>query len=73
MNKTFCILPFVHIAADPDGSIKPCCTSFDKIKKENTNTDKKKKEKAELSERLNTILHVNFIYQKLLVCYLWKQ
>jgi MoaA/NifB/PqqE/SkfB family radical SAM enzyme len=35
MNKTFCILPFVHIAADPDGSIKPCCTSFDKIKKEN--------------------------------------
>jgi MoaA/NifB/PqqE/SkfB family radical SAM enzyme len=35
MNKTFCILPFVHIAADPDGSVKPCCTSFDKIKKEN--------------------------------------
>lgn len=28
MNKsTFCILPFKHLYADPDGKIKPCCIS----------------------------------------------
>lgn len=32
-NKSFCVLPFIHLAADPDGSVKPCCISFDKIKK----------------------------------------
>lgn len=32
-NKSFCVLPWVNITTDPDGSIKPCCTSSDFIKK----------------------------------------
>ena len=24
-NKRFCVLPWIHVATDPDGSIKPCC------------------------------------------------
>ena len=34
-NKSFCALAWVHVAADTDGSIKPCCVSTDFIKKEN--------------------------------------
>lgn len=34
-NKTFCVLPWIHIATRPDGTIKPCCVSTDIIKKEN--------------------------------------
>lgn len=30
---TYCVLPWLHIATDPDGSIKPCCISTDHIKK----------------------------------------
>lgn len=26
-SKTFCVLPFIHIATDPDGITKPCCIS----------------------------------------------
>jgi len=33
MNKTYCVLPWVSIAVDPDGSVKPCCISLDSIKK----------------------------------------
>jgi len=33
MNKSFCILPWNSIATNPDGSIKPCCISTDRIKK----------------------------------------
>jgi MoaA/NifB/PqqE/SkfB family radical SAM enzyme len=33
MNKSFCILPWVHIAVDPNGEIKPCCISSTTIKK----------------------------------------
>lgn len=25
MNKTFCILPWIHIYVNPDGSVLPCC------------------------------------------------
>lgn len=32
-SKTFCVLPWVNISTDPDGSIKPCCVSMDTIKK----------------------------------------
>jgi organic radical activating enzyme len=24
-NSSFCVLPFIHVAADPGGEIKPCC------------------------------------------------
>ena len=24
-NKTFCILPFIHLYAEPKGEMKPCC------------------------------------------------
>jgi len=30
---TYCVLPWVNITVDPDGSIKPCCVSQDFIKK----------------------------------------
>jgi radical SAM protein with 4Fe4S-binding SPASM domain len=26
-SKTFCILPWVHIYANPDGSVLPCCVA----------------------------------------------
>ena len=26
-SSTFCVLPFIHIATDPDGITKPCCIS----------------------------------------------
>lgn len=26
-NKTFCILPFVHVHLNTDGNVRPCCTS----------------------------------------------
>jgi organic radical activating enzyme len=26
-SKTFCILPFIHLYADPNGEMKPCCIS----------------------------------------------
>lgn len=35
MSDTFCVLPWVNITVDPDGSIKPCCISTDFIKKPN--------------------------------------
>lgn len=31
-SKTFCVLPFIHIATDPDGYTKPCCISSNKSK-----------------------------------------
>lgn len=33
MNKTFCVMPWINISADPDGSIKPCCISLNSINK----------------------------------------
>lgn len=33
LNKTFCSLPWVSVAVDPDGSCKPCCISSDFIRK----------------------------------------
>lgn len=33
MSKTFCVLPWLNLTVDPDGSIKPCCVSQDFIKK----------------------------------------
>jgi MoaA/NifB/PqqE/SkfB family radical SAM enzyme len=33
MNNSYCVLPWVSITVDPDGSIKPCCVSQDFIKK----------------------------------------
>ena len=24
-NKTFCILPWIHLYANPDGTVLPCC------------------------------------------------
>lgn len=33
MNNSYCVLPWVNITVDPDGSIKPCCVSQDFIKK----------------------------------------
>jgi MoaA/NifB/PqqE/SkfB family radical SAM enzyme len=30
---TYCVLPWVNVTVDPDGSIKPCCVSQDFIKK----------------------------------------
>ena len=35
MNKTFCVMPWINISADSDGSIKPCCISTESITKEN--------------------------------------
>lgn len=35
MNKTFCVMPWINISADPDGSIKPCCISTEFITKLN--------------------------------------
>jgi len=32
-NKSFCALPWVHIATAPNGDIKPCCISLDTINK----------------------------------------
>ena len=26
-KSTFCILPFKHLYADPDGKVRPCCIS----------------------------------------------
>jgi sulfatase maturation enzyme AslB (radical SAM superfamily) len=34
-NKTFCVLPFIHLAADPAGQLRPCCISSDLIRKSN--------------------------------------
>ena len=33
MNKSFCMLPWVHIAVDPNGDIKPCCISSATVNK----------------------------------------
>ena len=33
MNKSFCMLPWVHIAVDPNGDVKPCCVSSATVKK----------------------------------------
>jgi sulfatase maturation enzyme AslB (radical SAM superfamily) len=33
MSNTFCILPWINISVDPDGSVKPCCISTDYITK----------------------------------------
>lgn len=33
MNKSYCVLPWLGISVDPDGSVKPCCLSTDFIKK----------------------------------------
>ena len=33
MNDSYCVLPWLGISVDPDGSIKPCCVSTDFIKK----------------------------------------
>lgn len=30
ISPTFCVLPFVHIATDPDGITKPCCISYNR-------------------------------------------
>ena len=27
MSKTFCVLPFVHLATHPNGDVSPCCDS----------------------------------------------
>jgi organic radical activating enzyme len=35
VNKTFCVMPWINISADSDGSIKPCCISTQPIKKNN--------------------------------------
>jgi MoaA/NifB/PqqE/SkfB family radical SAM enzyme len=35
MSKTFCVMPWMNISVDPDGSIKPCCISHQYIHKEN--------------------------------------
>ena len=32
-NKTFCVLPWISLTTNPDGSCKPCCVSADFIKK----------------------------------------
>jgi organic radical activating enzyme len=32
-NKSFCALPWMHIATAPNGDIKPCCISLDTINK----------------------------------------
>jgi MoaA/NifB/PqqE/SkfB family radical SAM enzyme len=32
-NKSFCVLPWMNISVDPDGTVKPCCVSSDEIKK----------------------------------------
>lgn len=34
MNNNYCVLPWIHIAADTDGSVKPCCIFKGHIKKE---------------------------------------
>jgi MoaA/NifB/PqqE/SkfB family radical SAM enzyme len=34
-NKSFCILPWMHIATSPNGDVKPCCISLDTINKQN--------------------------------------
>jgi MoaA/NifB/PqqE/SkfB family radical SAM enzyme len=34
-NKSFCILPWMHIATAPNGDVKPCCISLDTINKQN--------------------------------------
>lgn len=31
---TYCVLPWINITVDPDGSIKPCCVSSDTIRKQ---------------------------------------
>lgn len=33
-NKSYCILPWINISVDPDGTIKPCCVSQQYIRKE---------------------------------------
>ena len=35
MNKSFCVMPWINISADSDGSIKPCCISSQFITKDN--------------------------------------
>ena len=32
-NKTYCVMPWLSVSVDPDGSIKPCCESQYYIKK----------------------------------------
>lgn len=34
MNQSYCVLPWLGISVDPDGSVKPCCVSSDVIKKD---------------------------------------
>ena len=33
MSKTFCVMPWINVSTDPDGTIIPCCISRDVIKK----------------------------------------
>jgi len=37
-NKTFCVLPWIHIASRTNGEVKPCCLSTRIIKKPNGST-----------------------------------
>jgi MoaA/NifB/PqqE/SkfB family radical SAM enzyme len=33
MNKSFCMLPWVHIAVNPNGDVIPCCVSTATVNK----------------------------------------
>lgn len=35
-NKSFCVLPWMHIAVDPNGDVKPCCISSTNVNKQDT-------------------------------------
>ncbi len=30
-SKTFCMMPWIHIQADPDGDVRPCCMAMEPI------------------------------------------
>lgn len=34
MNQSYCSLAWVGVTTDPDGSLRPCCVSDDKITKD---------------------------------------
>jgi sulfatase maturation enzyme AslB (radical SAM superfamily) len=34
-NKSFCVLPWIHVATRPDGTVKPCCVSTNFVSKAN--------------------------------------
>jgi organic radical activating enzyme len=36
-NKSFCVLPWMHIATAPNGDVKPCCISSVTVNKDNGN------------------------------------